>query len=52
MEFEIVNLIEEYNAILRKKLPKKLKDPMSFTIPCTIGGSLFDKTLCHLGALI
>ena len=42
VEFEIVNLIEERSAILQKKLPQKLKDPGSFTIPCTIGGSFFD----------
>ena len=26
-EFETVNLIEECNAILKRKLPQKLKDP-------------------------
>ena len=35
-DFEIVNLIEECSAILQRKLPQKLKDPGSFTIPCTI----------------
>ncbi|XP_062105572.1 uncharacterized protein LOC133817167 [Humulus lupulus] len=35
-----------------KKLPQKVKDPGSFTIPCTIGGSSFDKALCDLGASI
>ena len=45
-------LTEESSAILQKKLPPKLKDPGSFTIPCTIGKSYFDRALCDLGASI
>ncbi|KAI3451360.1 hypothetical protein Pfo_008025 [Paulownia fortunei] len=52
VEFETVNLTEECSAILQKKLPQKLKDPGSFTISYTIGGSFFDKALCDLGASI
>ncbi|KAI3465800.1 hypothetical protein Pfo_022463 [Paulownia fortunei] len=52
VEFETINLTEECSAILQKKLPQKLKDPGSFTIPCTIGGSFFDKALCDLGAIV
>ncbi|XP_068649019.1 uncharacterized protein [Aristolochia californica] len=51
-EFEIVKLSEECSAILQKTLPQKLKDPGSFTLPCTIGNSFFDKFLCDLGASI
>ena len=51
-DFETVNLIEEFSAILQRKLPQKLKDPGSFTIPCTIGNSIFEKALCDLGASI
>ena len=51
-DFETVNLIEEYSAILQRKLPQKLKDPDSFTIPCTIRNSIFEKALCDLGASI
>ena len=51
-DFETVNLIEEYSAILQRKLPQKLKDPGSFTIPCTIGNAIFEKALCDLGASI
>ncbi|XP_068662900.1 uncharacterized protein [Aristolochia californica] len=51
-EFETVKLSEECSAILQKKWPKKLKDPGSFTLPCTIGNSFFDKVLCDLGASI
>ena len=36
-EFETVALTEECSAILQQKLPPKLKDPGSFTIPCRIG---------------
>ncbi|XP_024021730.1 uncharacterized protein LOC112091702 [Morus notabilis] len=36
-EFEMVALTEECSAILQNKLPPKLKDPGSFTIPCSIG---------------
>ena len=36
-DYETVALSEECSAILKKKLPPKLKDPGSFTIPCAIG---------------
>ncbi|KAL5545217.1 hypothetical protein UlMin_009001 [Ulmus minor] len=49
---EIFLLMEECSAILQRKLPPKLKDPGSFTIPCTIGDFNFDKFLCDLGASI
>ncbi|KAL5555523.1 hypothetical protein UlMin_037759 [Ulmus minor] len=42
---EKVMLIEECSVILQRKLPQKLKDPRSFTIPCTIGDFNFDKVL-------
>lgn len=48
-EFEKVKLTKECSAILQRKLPKKLNDPSSFTIPCTIGESTIDKALCDLG---
>ncbi|XP_022893882.1 uncharacterized protein LOC111408347 [Olea europaea var. sylvestris] len=51
-EYETVKLTEECSAILQKKLPQKRKDPGSFTIPCTIGSSSFEKALCDLGASI
>ena len=52
LEYEIVNLIEEYSAMLQRKFPHKLKDPGSFTIPCKIGNSIFEIALCDLGASI
>ncbi|GKV16994.1 hypothetical protein SLEP1_g27554 [Rubroshorea leprosula] len=51
-EFVIVKLNEECSAILQNKLPPKLKDPGSFSIPCIIGNVNFDKALCDLGASI
>ena len=49
---ETVLLTEECSAILQNKLPPKLKDPGSFTIPCVIGDIYFNKALCDLGASI
>ena len=43
---------EEVSAVLLRKLPPKLKDPGSFTIPCTIGGLRFERALLDLGASI
>ena len=51
-KFETGNLIEECSAILQRKLPHKLKDPCSFTIPCKIGNSIFERALCDLGVNI
>ncbi|KAK5771659.1 hypothetical protein PVK06_047893 [Gossypium arboreum] len=39
-------------AILQNKLPQKLKDPGSFTIPCLIGSLDINYTLADLGASI
>ena len=52
VDFETVNLTEECSAILQRKLSQKLKDPGSFTIPCTIGNAIFERALCDLGASI
>ena len=51
-DFETVNLTEECSAVLQRKLPQKVKDPDIFTIPCTIGSSIFERALCDLGASI
>ena len=34
------------------KSPPKLKDLGSFTVPCAIGGTHFDKALCDIGARV
>ena len=49
---ETISLVEKCSAIFQQKLPTKLKDPGSFTIPCTIGEHFFGKALCDLGASI
>lgn len=51
-DYEMVALSEECSAVLQKKLPPKLRDPGSFTIPCTIGSIEEMKALCDLGASI
>lgn len=51
-EHETVMLTDECSAVIQKKLPPKLKDLGSFTIPCTIGECYFEKALCDLGASI
>ncbi|XP_009597677.1 uncharacterized protein [Nicotiana tomentosiformis] len=51
-EVSVVMLTEKCSAILQNKLPQKLGDPGSFTIPCTLGGMYFEKVLCDSGASI
>ncbi|XP_038725352.1 uncharacterized protein LOC120016583, partial [Tripterygium wilfordii] len=51
-DHEEVFLSEETSAILQKKLPPKLKDPGSFTIPCIIGEKEIEKALMDLGASV
>ncbi|XP_062114279.1 uncharacterized protein LOC133825337 [Humulus lupulus] len=48
----MVALIEGCSAILKNKIPPKLKDPGSFTIPCSIGCRDVGRALCDLGACI
>ncbi|XP_024033548.1 uncharacterized protein LOC112095675 [Citrus clementina] len=51
-EFEMVALIQESSHMLQSKIPQKLKDPGSFTIPCSIGTRYNGRALCDLGASI
>ncbi|RDX84723.1 hypothetical protein CR513_34174, partial [Mucuna pruriens] len=51
-EFELVELNEECSTIELKKLPSKLKELRSFTIPYTIMNSHFERGLCDLGPSI
>ena len=51
-DYETIALFEEYSAIIKRKLPQKLKDPRSFNISCSIDNSIFEKALCDLGANI
>ncbi|KAK9672916.1 hypothetical protein RND81_12G134600 [Saponaria officinalis] len=52
VEHKVVALSEEYSAILQNKLPTKMQDPGSFSIPCSIGNVSVKKTLCDLGASV
>jgi hypothetical protein len=49
-EHEKVALTEEVSVMLLRKLPLKLKDSGSFTIPCRIGDQTFKHALLDLGA--
>ena len=51
-DYETIFMTEECSAIIQNKLPPKLKDPGSFSIPCTIGKVDFGKALCDLGASV
>ena len=51
-DYETDALLEECTPILQNKLPPKLKDPGTFTIPCAIGNAVFKRALCDLGASI
>ncbi|KAK8672658.1 hypothetical protein V6N13_111023 [Hibiscus sabdariffa] len=51
-DFETVAMIEGCMVMLHNRLPPKLKDPRSFTIPCAIGNHYVGKALCDLGASI
>ena len=44
-----ISLSESFSAIIQRKLPKKQRDPSSFTSPCAIGEHTFKKALCDLG---
>ncbi|KAI3678307.1 hypothetical protein L6452_37594 [Arctium lappa] len=46
-EYETVDLTEECSVMLSSKIPPKLKDPGTFTIPCSIGGKEVGKALCE-----
>ncbi|XP_070010990.1 uncharacterized protein [Nicotiana sylvestris] len=51
MDCETIKVTHQVSAIVQSMAPK-LKDPDTFTIPCTIGSAEFAKVLCDLGAII
>ncbi|KAL8469493.1 hypothetical protein ACS0TY_032366 [Phlomoides rotata] len=51
-DFETVMLTEEISSRIQAKLPAKLRDPGSFTLPCEIGEGKSYRALCDLGANI
>ena len=46
-DYKTVALTEECSEIIQKKLPQKLRDPGSFTIPCTVGNFHCERALCE-----
>ncbi|XP_021746437.1 uncharacterized protein LOC110712285 [Chenopodium quinoa] len=51
-EVETVSLTANCSVILSSKLPTKLQDPGSFSIPCSINEVHLGKALCDLGASV
>ena len=51
-EYETIALTQECSDMVCERVPTKMKDPGSFTIPCSIGGVYIGKVLCDLGASI
>ena len=51
-EYGIVSLSANCSTIIPKKLPQKMQDPGSFTIPCTIENHEFWEALCDSNASI
>ncbi|KAL2901193.1 DNA damage-inducible protein 1 [Bienertia sinuspersici] len=47
-----ISLTAECSAILQNKLPKKLGDPDSYSIPVQLGGIEIKRALCDLGASV
>ncbi|XP_074374637.1 uncharacterized protein LOC141715049 [Apium graveolens] len=44
--------LEQMSSYVKEEITPKLKDPGSFTIPCTIGTQNFGRALCDLGASV
>ncbi|XP_012448846.1 uncharacterized protein LOC105772045 [Gossypium raimondii] len=51
-DMETIALTEGCSAVLTNKLPPKMNDLRSFTIPCSIGNHYLGKALCDMGASI
>ncbi|XP_015380593.1 uncharacterized protein LOC107174323 [Citrus sinensis] len=51
-EFETIALTQKSSHMLQSKIPTKLKDPGSFTIPCSIGTTYTSRALYDLEASI
>ena len=47
-----MNLTATCSAVIQQNLLAKMKDPGSFTIPCSIGKYEFKKALCDSGASV
>jgi len=42
----------KFIEIIQDKLPPKLMDPGSFSIPCVIGSEIIERAMCDLGASV
>ena len=51
-ERKVMSMSETVSAVLQRKMPPKLKDPGSFSIPVVIGTTRFEKVMLDLGASI
>ena len=51
-EEKVVKMNETVSAVIQRKLPPKMKDPGSFSVPCKIGNTLFNNVMLDLGASI
>ncbi|XP_017984334.1 PREDICTED: uncharacterized protein LOC108663627 [Theobroma cacao] len=51
-DFQTVVFTKKCSVIFQNKLPLKLKEPGSFSIPYTIGSFKFSKALCDLGVSV
>ncbi|KAJ9189314.1 hypothetical protein P3X46_000624 [Hevea brasiliensis] len=49
---EKISVGENVSALIQQKLIPKCKDPGSFSIPCRIGDSKFERAMANLGASI
>ena len=47
----IVNLTATCSAVIQRSLPANMKDPGSFTIPCSIRKYEFKKALCDASSI-
>ena len=47
-EYETIALTQECSDMVCERVPTKMKDLGSFTIPCSIGGVYIGKALCDL----
>lgn len=52
LENATIFLTKECSAIIQNKLPPKVSNPGSFSIPCSVGDVTISKTLCDLGASV
>ncbi|XP_073526517.1 uncharacterized protein [Phyllobates terribilis] len=50
-EYHTIDLNQECSAIIQNKLPPKLEDPGSFSVPMVIGRSTY-QALCDFGAIV